>query len=113
MRARNGALLLAAASLCLAAPQLLSAEQTTTQSQEQVYGSQLMTKKELREHRMKMRAAKTAEERAQIRREHHEKMKARAKERGFTLPEEPPAMGMGKGLGPGGGGMGPRGGQGR
>ncbi|MDE2181031.1 MAG: hypothetical protein KGJ40_09325 [candidate division NC10 bacterium] len=74
--------------------------------QERVRGSQLMTEEERAEHRKKMRAAKTAEERQQIRKEFHEQMKARAKERGVTLPDEPPAMGGG--MGPGGMGPGPR-----
>ena len=71
-----------------------------------VRGRQLMTDEERAEHRKKMRAAKTAEEREQIRKEFHEQMKARAKERGITLPDEPPAMGGG--MGPGGMGPGPR-----
>ncbi len=54
-----------------------------------VYGWQLMTPEERTEHRAKMRAAKTDAEREKIRKEHHDKMKARAKERGATLPEEP------------------------
>jgi hypothetical protein len=91
-------------------------EMAQTQKQEQVYGSQLMTRQERREYRIKMRAAKTAEEREQIRKEHHEQMKERAKTRGVTLPDEPPAGGGGMGpgggggMGPGGGGMGPGGG---
>jgi hypothetical protein len=93
----------------------LAADQVTTQAQaqtqEQVYGSQLMTPQELAEHRAKMRAAKTVEERERIRKENHDRMQERAKERGVTLPEEMP-MGGG-GMGPGGGGMGPRGGRGR
>ncbi len=72
-----------------------------------IRASQLMTEEERAAHRKKMRAAKTAEEREQIRKEFHEQMKARAKERGVTLPDEPPAMG--RGMGPGGGmGPGPR-----
>ncbi len=75
-----------------------------------------MTEDERTEHRKKMRAAKTAEEREQIRKKHHEQMKARAKERGMMLPDEPPAMGEGMssggGMGPGGHGMGPGGGMG-
>jgi len=91
----------------------------TKQKEEVIYGRQMMTREEITEYRTKMRAAKTVEEREQIRKEHHEKMKARAKERGITLPDEPPmrgpgmgpgggGMGPGKGMGPGGGGMGPR-----
>jgi hypothetical protein len=58
-----------------------------------IYGWQLMTPAERAEHRAKMRAAKTDAERDKIRKEHHDKMKARAKERGVTLPEEPPTRG--------------------
>jgi hypothetical protein len=80
--------------------------------EEVIYGRQLMTPKEMTEYRAKMRTAKTAEEREKLRKEHHDKMAARAKERGVKIPDEPPArgpgMGPGKGMGPGGGGMGPR-----
>ena len=84
--------------------------QQQVKKQEQVYGSQLMTREERVAYRAKMRAAKTPEEREKIRAEHHEQMKVRAKERGVTLPDMPPAMGGG--MGPGGGGMGPGGGMG-
>ena len=54
-----------------------------------------------------MRAAKTEQEREKIRNEHHEQMMARAKERGVTLPDVPPAgggmMGPGGGMRQGGG----------
>jgi hypothetical protein len=89
--------------------------QERVQKQEQIYGSQLMTQQEREEYRSKMRTAKTAEEREQVRKEHHERMKDRAAERGVTLSEEPPARGRGMGprgeqMGPRGAGMGPRGG---
>lgn len=84
--------------------------QEKAQVQQQVYGSQLMTPQERSEYRAKMRAAKTLEEREQIRKDHHEAMKERAKARGVTLPDEPPARGGG--MGPGGG-MGLGGGRGR
>lgn len=89
--------------------------QESVQKQEQIYGSQLMTQQERSEYRAKMRTAKTAEEREQMRREHHERMKKRAAERGVTLTEEPPARGRGMGpcggqMGPGGAGMGHQGG---
>ena len=105
--------------------------QESVQKQEQIYGSQLMTQQERSEYRAKMHTAKTAEEREQIRKEHHERMKERAAERGVTLTEEPPARGRGMGpcggqgsggtgmrpkgsvLGPQGGGMGPGGRRGR
>jgi hypothetical protein len=94
-----------------------------TRNQDQIYGSQLMTQEERMEYRNRMRNAKTLEEREQIRKEHHEQMRVRAKEKGVTLPDEPPARGrgmgpgkgMGPGMGPGGGagGMGPGMGNGR
>lgn len=74
-----------------------------------IYGSRLMTEEERIQYRDRMRAAKTAEEREQIRREHHEKMKERARERGVTLPDEPGPKGKGYGHGPGGVGYGPGG----
>lgn len=85
-------------------------QQEQARQQEQIYGSQLMTQQERTAYRAKMRAAKTQEERERIRAEHHEQMKMRAKEKGVTLPDMPPAMGGG--MGPGGGGMGPGGGMG-
>lgn len=105
-------------SVSVAAEQEQSQVQAQKQKQEQIYGSQLMTRKERAEHRAKMRSLKTQEEREAYRLEHHEKMQARAKEKGMTLPDEPPAAGMGMGpggggMGPGGGGMGPRGGRNR
>lgn len=74
-----------------------------------IYGSRLMTEEERIQYRDRMRAAKTAEEREQIRREHHEEMKERARERGVTLPGEPGPKGKGYGHGPGGVGYGPGG----
>ncbi len=71
-----------------------------------VYGSQLMTPQERVEYRTRMNAAKTAQEREQIRLDHHEQMQLRAKEKGATLPDNPPAQGagaspMGRGMGRG------------
>lgn len=78
-----------------------------------IYGSQLMTNQERMEHRTKMNAAKTVQEREQVRLEHHEQMQLRAKERGVTLPDTPPAQGRGMRQGMGaGGGMGSGGGMG-
>ena len=79
---------------------------------EPIYGSQLMTRQERMEHRTKMNAAKSVQERDQVRLEHHEQMKLRAKERGVSLPDAPPTQGMGMGPGRGMGGMGPGGGMG-
>lgn len=93
-----------------------AATQNQAQQQEQIYGSQLMTVQERTEYRARMRAAKTAEAREQIRAEHHKAMQVRAREKGMALPDEPPAHGMGTGPGPAGGmrpggGMGPGGGR--
>ncbi|MCK9238449.1 MAG: EF-hand domain-containing protein [Thiopseudomonas sp.] len=99
------------AGYALAAEQEPATEQAQTQQQEQIYGSQLMTPQERAEQRTKMRAAKTAEEQEQIRREHHERMVIRAKERGVTLPDEP--LTRGGGMGAGGRGMGMGGGNAR
>lgn len=96
------------ASYALAADQVPANENTQTQQQEQIYGSQLMTPQERAEQRAKMRAAKTADEQEQIRREHHERMTVRAKERGVTLPDVP--LTRGGGMGAGGRGMGMGGG---
>ena len=71
-----------------------------------IYGSQLMTQQERIEYRNQMRTLKTQEERNAFRVEHHKRMQERAKEKGLTLPDTPPATGGG--MGPGaGGGMGP------
>ena len=99
----------------LATDQARAQDQTQAQDQirdQDIYGSQLMTVQERNEYRNKMRSAKTAQERERIRAEHHEQMQVRAKDRGVTLPDQPPA-GRGPGMGPGGGGMGPGGGGGR
>lgn len=77
-----------------------------------IYGSQLMTPQERSEYRQRMQQAQTAQERERIRAEHHERMQARAKERGAKLPDQPPAKsrrqerpgaGMGGGMGGGAG----------
>jgi hypothetical protein len=109
------ALLPAMVSVANAADKDQTRDQDRRQTQDQardtpIYGSQLMTSQERSEYGARMRAAKTAEEREQIRKEHHEQMKARAKEKGVALPDEPPARGMGGGMGSGGGGMGSGGG---
>jgi hypothetical protein len=90
--------------------QLKAQDQTKTQQQLQdheIYGYQLMTDKERLQFREKMMTAKTVEEREKIRTEQHAMMQARAKEKGVTLPDAPPARrggGMGPGAGAGAGG---------
>jgi hypothetical protein len=94
--------------------QIQDKTQDQLKTQDQIYGSQLMTEKERNEYRNRMRSAKTVQEQEQIRAEHHKSMQVRAKERGVTLPDQPPTKGGG--MGPGGmgsgGGMGPGGGMG-
>ena len=69
-----------------------------------IYGYQIMTPQERSEFRAKIRAAKTVEERERIRMEHHKQMVERAKKKGITLPDQPPAKSRsGGGMGPGGG----------
>lgn len=81
--------------------------------EEPIFGSQLMTEEERIDYRARWRAARTDDERAKLRSDHHERMKDRARERGVTLAEEPPARGAGMGPGSGSGmGPGPGGGAG-
>lgn len=105
-----------ACALCMGlAANVNAAEQAAkpaqAQDQERIYGSELMTPQERIEHRDRMRAAKTEQEREAIRLEQHKQMQERAKAQGKTLPDMPPeGMGPGSGMGPGGGrGMGPGG----
>ncbi len=54
-----------------------------------IYGSMLMTERELEEHRAMMRSLKTEQERQAYRAAHHQKMQERARSQGMTLPEPP------------------------
>lgn len=84
----------------LAADQLPAKERDQQQAQTQnqtTVGSQLMTAEERKTHRAKMRSSASREDREKVRAEHHEVMKQRAKEQGTTIPEHPPAGGMGAG----------------
>lgn len=83
--------------------------QVQKQEQERIYGSELMTPRERSEYQARMRAAKTEQERNNLRLQHHKEMQERARAQGKTLPDMPPAD-RGPGMGPGGGGMGPGGG---
>jgi hypothetical protein len=90
------------AALALVMGLALAADPATQPPKEVIYGSQLMTRQDRIEYRAKMRAARTSEEKVQVRAEHHERMKERANQQGVALPESPPAVGGG--MGPGGGG---------
>lgn len=83
-----------------------SPSSTTKGAEPPIYGSQLMTDRERQEYRDKMRAAKTDAERDQIRKTHHDQMKARAQAKGITLPDEPP-IARRVGPPPGSSGVGP------
>jgi hypothetical protein len=77
--------------------------QDQAQSQVQIYGSQMMTAAERTEYQSKMRAFKTDKERDAFRLDHHENMKARAAEKGVTLPDKPQGAGSKANSGFGGG----------
>ena len=118
MRRKKLVITMLAGTLFVSANPLSAAEQdrtkekiqTQSKDQEQIYGSELMTEKERSEYRERMRSAKTEQEREKLRNEHHNRMLARAKERGVKIPDEPPVKGGG--MGPGGGGKGYGGGTG-
>lgn len=89
---------------------------TAPQSQEVVYGWELMNEKERQEYQARMRSLRTDQEREALRAEHHKQMQERAKAQGKTLPDMPPpgagpgqgkalgygkSQGQGKGAGPG------------
>ena len=82
----TGILLAPQASSIAAQPQKLP--QAQEQVGERVYGWELMSDEERREHRLQMRSLKTQEERERYRQEHHRKMQQRAREMGVELPEE-------------------------
>ena len=82
----------------MAADPIMTQERAQVQTQEQVYGRQLMTEQERTDVRSKMRAAGSNEEREQIRNENHERMNVRAKEQGLTLSDERSGRGDGMGM---------------
>lgn len=88
---------------------------TQAQSQDRIYGSQLMTPQERNEYQNKMRQMNTEQERAELRAQHHEQMKQRAMEQGKTLPDDVPgnAVMQGKGKGHGMSGQDPSKGMGQ
>jgi hypothetical protein len=105
-----------ALAIALTAPPILA--QTADQGNDQLhlqdrqgqqyYGWQFMTPQEAAAFRARMGAARTAEERQQIRHEHHALMRERARQMGIDLPQEPRPWGMQRGMGRGEG-MGPAG----
>jgi len=106
-----------AISACLSTFGGAAMAQDKTSSLMPIYGSELMSDPERSAYQTKMRSLKTEPAREAFRLEHHEEMKIRATARGVTLPNDPPAKGLGiqgtvpQGLGQGGpsgnaGGMG-------
>ena len=69
--------------------------QTPTQTQTQIYGSQLMTDAERVEFQTKMKSLKTDKERDALRLDQINKMNLRATEKGITLQHTPPSAGSG------------------
>jgi hypothetical protein len=60
-----------------------------SEDHEPIFGGRMMTAQERAEYHAKMRAATTVAERKRVRKEQHDAMMARAKERGVTIVEEP------------------------
>ena len=65
-------------------------EQRPAAPSEVIYGWQLMTHEERDAYRARLRAAPNAAERERLRREHHQAMLVRARERGVSLPDLAP-----------------------
>jgi hypothetical protein len=106
MRLKNSLSFIAGATLLVS----LASMPVAAQSDDQVFGRELMTQQELQEHRTTMRNLNTDAERARYRQLHHERMMERARERGVELKN---GMGQGSGQGMGKGqGMGQKNGQG-
>lgn len=61
-----------------------------------VYGRNLMTAEERDQHRERMRAATTEQERTRIRSEHRKRMQARAQKRNVPLPDAAAPAGAGR-----------------
>ena len=86
-----------AGSVLAANPNVNSAQDQV--SDQDIYGSQLMTQEERAAHRAQMQSAKTSAERERVRIEHQTAMQTRAKERGISLPDNSPASrGPGSGM---------------
>lgn len=86
-----------ASSIAVGDEQTQNREQTRQQIQGTFFGPQLLSEDEQVAYRARIRNVKTPEEREVIREEHYQLMKARAKEKGGTLPEKRPLVGGGMG----------------
>lgn len=99
-------LLMLPTGMVIAADEKQKPEQAKQQVQVQeqdkmIYGWQLMTPQERKEHRAKMLSLKTEQERLAYQNEHHKLMQQRAKERGLSIPDHPMRQGAGRGSGQG------------
>jgi hypothetical protein len=75
------AILPLASTVAAAADKAPDQEKVQPDRHERVHASQLMTRQERDDYRAKKHNAKTAEEKDRVRKEHNDRMKARAKER--------------------------------
>ena len=83
--------LAATASVGAAAEENVVRRQSAPQSQGVLFVTPLLSETEQAAYRTSIRAAKDESEKERIRSAHYELMKARAKERGYALPENRPA----------------------
>ena len=83
-------------------------DQTQLRLQDQIYGSELMTQTERDQYRTQLRTMTKEQDREAFRLQHHKQMQDRARVKGVTLPNEPPASKAGAvgGMGGGAGGAG-------
>lgn len=75
---------------------------TRASSDQDIYGSEIMTPAERAEFRAKMQSAKSAQERERLRVDHQAAMQSRAKQRGITLPDDAAGQSPDSGMGSGG-----------
>lgn len=83
--------LAATASAGTAAEENVVRRQSAPQSQGVLFATPLLSETEQADYRASIRTAKDESEKERIRSAHYELMKARAKERGYALPENRPA----------------------
>lgn len=82
-------------------PSQTGRQSRAAQQEPRVYGSQFMTPQERLDYQQRLHSARNQEEWDQIRWQHHQLMRARAWQRGYILPPEPPMWPNSGGYGPG------------
>ncbi|RTY39551.1 hypothetical protein EKD02_02440 [Chlorobium phaeovibrioides] len=70
-----------------AAHQAPAAVKAAKPAAEAVYGSELMSKEEIADYKVQLKACKNPEARTKLQMEHHTRMQERAAEKGVTLPD--------------------------